>query len=64
MSITQTSLVEILREHVTLEVESIDRMYLNVYIPIRVQFGCPNIFNISGFFVTCPNEQVISCSSI
>jgi len=33
MSITQTSLAEILREHVTLEVESIDRMYLNVYIP-------------------------------
>lgn len=32
MSITQTSLAEILREHVTLEVESIDRMYLNVYI--------------------------------
>jgi len=33
MSITQTSLAEILREHVTLEVESMDRMYLNVYIP-------------------------------
>jgi len=33
MSITQTSLAEILREHVTLEVESIDCMYLNVYIP-------------------------------
>jgi hypothetical protein len=33
MSITQTSLAEILREHVLLEVESIDRMYLNVYIP-------------------------------
>jgi hypothetical protein len=33
MSITQTSLAELLREHVTLEVESIDRMYLNVYIP-------------------------------
>ncbi len=32
MSITQTSLAEILREHVTLEVESIERMYLNVYI--------------------------------
>jgi len=32
MSITQTSLAEILRKHVTLEVESIDRMYLNVYI--------------------------------
>jgi hypothetical protein len=33
MSITQTSVAEILRQHVTLEVESIDRMYLNVYIP-------------------------------
>ena len=27
------SVAQILREHVTLEVESIDRMYLNVYIP-------------------------------
>ena len=33
MSVTQISLTEILREHVTLEVECIDRMYLNVYIP-------------------------------
>ena len=33
MSIAQISLAEVLREHVTLEVESIDRMYLNVYIP-------------------------------
>ena len=33
MSITQTSLAEILREPVTLEVESIDRMDLNIYIP-------------------------------
>jgi len=33
MSLTRLSLAEILREHVTLEVESIDRMYLNVYIP-------------------------------
>lgn len=33
MSIAQISLAELLREHVTLEVESIDRMYLNVYIP-------------------------------
>lgn len=32
MSIAQTSLAELLREHVTLEVESIDRMYLNIYI--------------------------------
>ena len=52
MSITQTSLAEILREHVILEVESIDRMYLNVYIPklqqesgaswfLREQRKCP-----------------------
>ena len=34
MSITQhASVAEILREHVTLEVESLDRMYLNVYVP-------------------------------
>src|SRR3972149_5513558 len=33
MSITQLSLAEVLRRHVTLEVESMDRMYLNVYIP-------------------------------
>ena len=38
MRITQTSLADILREHVTLEVESIDRMYLNVYIP-KLQFA-------------------------
>ena len=33
MSVTRLSLAEILRQHVTLEVEGIDRMYLNVYIP-------------------------------
>lgn len=33
MSVTRLSLAEILHEHVTLEVESIDRMYLNVYVP-------------------------------
>lgn len=33
MSIAQISLDELLRDHVTLEVESIDRMYLNVCIP-------------------------------
>ena len=32
MSIAQT-VTEVLREHVTLAVESIDRMYLNVYVP-------------------------------
>jgi hypothetical protein len=37
MSVTRLSLAEILRKHVMLEVESIDRMYLNVYIP-KLQF--------------------------
>ena len=27
------SVAEVLRDHVVLEVESIDRMYLNVYVP-------------------------------
>ena len=33
MSVTRVSLAEVLRQRVTLEVECIDRMYLNVYIP-------------------------------
>ena len=33
MSLPRT-VSEILREHVTLETEGIDRMYLNVYVPI------------------------------
>src|ERR1043166_4890020 len=32
MSIPRT-VAEVLRQHVTLEVEGIDRMYLNVYVP-------------------------------
>src|SRR5260370_16096914 len=32
MTLSQ-SVAEVLRQHVTLEVESIDRMYLNVYVP-------------------------------
>jgi hypothetical protein len=33
MSVTRLSLAAVLRQHVTLELECIDRMYLNVYIP-------------------------------
>ena len=32
MSVPRT-VAEVLHEHVTLEVEGIDRMYLNVYVP-------------------------------
>jgi hypothetical protein len=38
MSLPQT-VAEVLREHVTLEVEGIDRMYLNVYVPALQRAG-------------------------
>jgi len=44
MSIPQ-SVTEILREHVTLEVESIDRMYLNLYVPkLQYEGGIASFF--------------------
>ena len=33
------SVAEVLRDHVTLEVEGIDRMYLNVYVPALQRAG-------------------------
>lgn len=44
MSLARTA-AEVLKEHVTLEVESIDRMYLNVYVP-RIQHDR----GVVGFF--------------
>jgi hypothetical protein len=41
MSLPQT-VAEVLREHVTLEVEGIDRMYLNVYVP----HGASPVFSV------------------
>jgi hypothetical protein len=39
------TVAEILREHVTLQVECIDRMYLNVYIPqLQCDKGVANFF--------------------
>ena len=44
MSIPQT-VTEVLREHVTLEVESIDRMYLNLYVPkLQYEGGIASFF--------------------
>ena len=59
MSVAPFSLAEALRQHVTLEVECIDRMYLNVYIPnlqreagaswfLKQQRQCPVAFRLSG----------------
>jgi len=44
MTIGRT-VAEILKEHVTLEVEGIDRLYLNAYVP-RLQYGG----GVAGFF--------------
>ena len=44
MSVPQT-VARVLREHVTLELESIDRMYLNVYVP-KLQ----RVLGVVGFF--------------
>src|SRR6266852_5513106 len=44
MSIPRT-VAEVLKEHVTLEVEGIDRMYLNVYVPALQRAG-----GVAGFF--------------
>ncbi len=39
------SVAEVLREHVTLEVEGIDRMYLNVYVPrLQTDVGIASFF--------------------
>ena len=43
------SVAEVLSEHVTLEVEGSDRMYLNVYIPALQREG--GVASFSGFTV-------------
>jgi hypothetical protein len=45
MSLPRT-VAEVLREHVTLEVEGIDRMYLNVYVPALQRAG-----GVASFFI-------------
>ena len=43
--IIPTSLNKILKEHITLELESIDRMYLNVYVPrLQTEAGVASFF--------------------
>src|SRR5215831_9354865 len=54
MTIPQ-SVAEILKEHVTLEVEGIDRMYLNVYVP-RLQI----IEGVLGFIRRHRGHRVAS----
>jgi hypothetical protein len=41
------SVAEVLKEHVTLEVEGIDRMYLNVYVPqLHREGGVASFFRV------------------
>jgi len=43
------SAAEILAEHVTLEVECIDRMYLNLYQPkLQHELGVVGFFKVTG----------------
>jgi hypothetical protein len=42
------SVAEVLRDHVTLEVEGIDRMYLNAVVPILQSEGLPGSFASVG----------------
>ena len=44
MSVPRT-VTEVLKEHVTLEIEGIDRMYMNVYVPALQRAG-----GIASFF--------------
>ena len=54
MSISRT-VTEVLREHVTLEVEGIDRMYLNVYVPaLQRAGGVASCFRFHGATVLPP----------
>ena len=44
------SAAEVLAEHVTLEVECIDRMYLNLYVPqLQRELGVVGFFRARGW---------------
>ena len=72
MSVASFSLAEVLRRHVTLEVECIDRMYLNVYIAnlhreagvswfLKLQGRCLNLqakFSLTRVLVRPLNGQL------
>jgi hypothetical protein len=49
------SVADVLADHVTFEVESIDRMYLNVWVP-RLAYGG----GVSGFFVAHRGHEYAS----
>ena len=49
MTVARTA-AEVLEGHVTLEVESIDRMYLNLYVPqLQRELGVVGFFKHRGF---------------
>jgi hypothetical protein len=56
---TAQSVAEILRDHVTLELEGIDRMYLNVYIP-RLQ----TVEGVLGFIRRHRGRKVASTAMV
>src|SRR6266436_3799003 len=56
---TAQSVAEILRDHVTLELEGIDRMYLNMYIP-RLQ----TVEGVLGFIRRHRGHKVASTAMV
>ena len=63
MSIAQT-VTEVLREHVTLEVESIDRMYLNLYVPkLQYEGGIASFFRYHRGATFASSALIVPLSS-
>ncbi len=58
MNIAQTA-AEVLREHVTLECESIDRMYLNAYVP-QLQ----NVGGVVGYLHAHKGQRFASTAAV
>jgi hypothetical protein len=58
MNVPQTA-ADVLRDHVTLECESIDRLYLNVYVP-----HLQNVGGVVGYLHGCKGQRFASTAAV
>ncbi len=58
MNVPQTA-ADVLRDHVTLEYESIDRLYLNVYVPHLQTVG-----GVVGYLHGCKGQRFASTAAV
>ena len=58
MNLPQTA-ADVLRDHVTLECESIDRLYLNVYVP-----HLQNVGGMVGYLHGCKGQHFASTAAV